>query len=448
MGELGELAELGELRGNTDSQFWANSRKHLIRYGGRFESLIIESARGSFVYDGDSRPILDFTSGQMSSILGHGHPEISEVIGQYAKKLDHLFSGMLSRPVVDLATKLAALSPGALERSMLLSTGAEANEAAIKLAKLVTGRYEIVSFSQSWHGMTGAAASATYSAGRRGYGPSSVGSFAIPAPNAYRPRFEKGGVCDWQLELDDSFDQLDRQSNGSLAAFIAEPILSSGGLIDLPAGYLRGLKEKCVERGMMLIVDEAQTGMGRTGLMFACQRDGVKPDFLTLSKTLGAGIPLSAVITTAAIEELSHERGFLFYTTHVSDPMPAAVGLKVLEIVQRDGLALRAAALGERLRTGLLKLQQRFDCIGDVRGRGLLLGVEIVKDRQSRLPAPALGAAISRRCMELGLSMNIVQLPGLGGVFRIAPPLTVSEAEIDLGVDLLGRAIGDSVDRC
>ena len=288
--------------------------------------------------------------------------------------------------------------------------------------------------------------SATYSAGRRGYGPSSVGSFAIPAPNMYRPRFSQNGVCDWQRELDDAFDQLDRQSNGSLAAFIAEPILSSGGLIDLPVGYLRALKEKCAERGMMLIIDEAQTGVGRTGLMFACQRDGVQPDFLTLSKTLGAGIPLSAVITTAAIEELAHERGFLFYTTHVSDPMPAAVGLKVLEIVERDALPQRAVVLGERLKAGLVNLQQRFDCIGDVRGRGLLLGVEIVKDRESKLPASALGTAISRRCMELGLSMNIVQLPGLGGVFRIAPPLTVSDEEIDLGLELLGRAIGESVD--
>jgi 2,2-dialkylglycine decarboxylase (pyruvate) len=430
---------------SRDAQFWRNSRQHLIRYGGRFESLIIERAQGSFVYDADSRPILDFTSGQMSSILGHGHPEIAEVIARYSRTLDHLFSGMLSWPVVDLATHLAAIAPGKLERSMLLSTGAEANEAAIKMAKLVTGKYEVVSFSQSWHGMTGAAASATYTAGRRGYGPSAVGSFAIPAPNCYRPRFERDGVCDWRRELDDAFDQLDRQSNGSLAAFIAEPILSSGGIIDLPVGYLRSLKDKCVEREMLLIIDEAQTGVGRTGFMFACQRDGVEPDFLTLSKTLGAGIPLSAVVTTAAIEEQAHERGFLFYTTHVSDPMPAAVGLKVLEIVERDDLVQRAALLGERLLGGLLKLQQKFDCVGDVRGRGLLRGVEIVQDRHSKIPMPALGAAISRRCMELGLSMNVVQLPGLGGVFRIAPPLTVSEEEIDLGLQLLGRAIGDSL---
>jgi len=381
----------------------------------------------------------------MSSILGHGHPEIAAVVAEHAGKLDHLFSGMLSRPVVDLATRLSELLGGALERSLLLSTGAEANEAAIKMAKLATGKFEIVGFAQSWHGMTSAAAAATYSAGRRGYGPSAVGSFAIPAPYPYRPRFERDGACDWQRELDDSFNLLDRQCNGSLAAFIAEPILSSGGLIDLPLGYLSALKEKCREREMLLIIDEAQTGVGRTGLMFACQRDGVEPDFMTLSKTLGAGIPLSAVVTTAAIEEICHDRGFLFYTTHVSDPLPAAVGLKVLEIVERDGLVSRAAEAGKRLEQGLRSLQERFDCIGDVRGRGLLLGVEIVQDRQSKQPAPALGSAISRRCMELGLSMNIVQLPGLGGVFRIAPPLTVSDAEIDLGLRLIQQAIHDSL---
>jgi 2,2-dialkylglycine decarboxylase (pyruvate) len=425
---------------NAEPEFWQTARQKLIRYGGSFAPLIIERAAGSFVYDADGRAILDFTSGQMSALLGHGHPEIAEVVAQHARSLDHLFSGMLTRPVVDLAAKLATVTPGALERSLLLTTGAEANEAAIKMAKLATGGYEVVGFAQSWHGMTGVAASATYSAGRRGYGPSAVGSFAIPAPTPYRPRF-----ADWQAELDYGFDLIDRQSNGSLAAFIAEPILSSGGIIDLPLGYLAALKRKCEQRGMLLILDEAQTGVGRTGLMFACERDGVTPDILTLSKTLGAGLPLAAVVTTAAIEELCHERGFLFYTTHVSDPLPAAVGLKVLEVVERDNLVMRARVAGERLEAGLRALQQRYECIGDVRGRGLLLGVEIVRDRQTKDPAPDLGDRITRRCMELGLSMNIVQLPGMGGVFRIAPPLTVSDAEIDLGLDLLGRAIAASV---
>jgi 2,2-dialkylglycine decarboxylase (pyruvate) len=427
---------------NDDPDFWQAARRHLIRYGGAFEPMIIERAQGSFVYDADGRAILDFTSGQMSSLLGHGHPEVAAVVAEHARNLDHLFSGMLSRPVVELATQLAAITPPGLDRVMLLTTGAEANEAAIKMAKLYTGKFEIVSFAQSWHGMTSGAASATYSAGRKGYGPAAVGSYAIPAPYPYRPRFERDGKFDWQAELDYAFDLIDRQSSGNLAAFIAEPILSSGGLIDLPLGYLAALKKKCSERGILLILDEAQTGVGRTGTMFAFERDGVVPDILTLSKTLGAGLPLAAVMTSEAIEDECHARGFLFYTTHVSDPLPAAVGLKVLEVVQRDRLVERACVAGQRLESGLRTLQESVDCIGDVRGRGLLLGIEIVKSRAGKESAPDLGVAITRECMKLGLSMNIVQLPGMGGVFRIAPPLTVSDEEIDLGLDLLKRAIG------
>ncbi|GLS16281.1 aspartate aminotransferase family protein [Hydrogenophaga electricum] len=427
---------------NQEPAFWQAAGQHLVRYGGRFAPVIIERAQGSYVYDADGRPILDFTSGQMSALLGHCHPEISAVVADHAARLDHLFSGMLSRPVVDLARALAGVAPGALERSLLLTTGAESNEAAIRMAKLVTGRFEVVGFAQSWHGMTGGAASATYSAGRRGVGPAAVGSLAINAPFGFRPRFfDASGAYDWQAELDYGFDLVDRQSCGSLAAFIAEPILSSGGIIDLPPGYMAALKKKCEERGMLLILDEAQTGVGRTGHMFACERDGVVPDILTLSKTLGAGLPLAAVITTAEIEERAHERGYLFYTTHVSDPLPAAIGLKVLEIVQRDGLVARAQVAGARLARGLQALQERFDCIGDVRGQGLLLGVEIVKDRTSLQPAPELGAAITDACMAQGLSMNVVQLPGMGGVFRIAPPLTVSDEEIDLGLERLGQAL-------
>lgn len=426
---------------NNDTDFWTRAHAHLIRYGGSFETLIVERAQGSFIYDADDRQILDFTSGQMSAVLGHSHPEVVATVCASIGRLEHLFSGMLSRPVVDLATRLADLAPADLTRCMLLSTGAESNEAALRMAKLVTGRHEIVAFSQSWHGMTGAAAGATYSAGRRGYGPVHPGLFAIPAPNAFRPRFTKQGELDWQAELDDGFEQIDRQSTGALAAFIAEPILSSGGIIDLPPGYLRALKRKCEERGMLLILDEAQTGVGRTGLMFACERDGVAPDILTLSKTLGAGLPLAAVITTAAIEEIAHERGYLFYTTHVSDPLPAAVGLTVLDVVQRLGLVERARVAGDRLMQGLKELQGRHECIGDVRGRGLLLGMEVVADRATREPAIALGAAITRECLALGLSMNIVKLPAMGGVIRIAPPLTVSDSEIDLGLALLEQAL-------
>lgn len=426
---------------NADPAFWAAAATHLTRYGPDFEKIIVERAEGSFVYDADDRAILDFTSGQMSAVLGHTHPDIVATVDRQMRSVAHLFSGMLSRPVVDLASRLAALAPG-LDRVQLLTTGAESNEAAIRMAKLVTGGHEIVAFAQSWHGMTGAAASATYSAGRKGYGPAAAGSFVIPAPNSYRPRFtHPDGSNDWQAELDDAFRLIDSQSTGNLAAFIAEPILSSGGILELPKGYLAALKRKCEERGMLLILDEAQTGVARTGDMFAFQRDGVTPDIMTLSKTLGAGLPLAAVMTTAAIEEKAHERGFLFYTTHVSDPLPAAVGVAVLDVVERDGLVAQAVARGERLKNGLMSLQQKFECVGDVRGRGLLLGLEIVTDRQTKAPGFELGAKVMEEAMQRGLSMNIVKLPGMGGVFRIAPPLTVSDAEIDLGLEIMSDAI-------
>ncbi|CDX51267.1 2,2-dialkylglycine decarboxylase [Mesorhizobium plurifarium] len=426
---------------NLDNAFWSAARKHLIRYGGAFEPAIIERAEGSFVYDADDRPILDFTSGQMSALLGHAHPRIVATVRRQVETVAHLFSGMLSRPVVELAERLAALAPG-LDRALLLSTGAESNEAAIRMAKLVTGKHEIVAFSKSWHGMTGVAASATYSAGRKGYGPAAVGSIAIPAPNSFRPRFKKAdGSLDWAAELDDAFALVDSQSTGSLAAFIAEPILSSGGMLELPPGYLAALKQKCRERGMLLILDEAQTGVGRTGDMFAFQRDGVTPDILTLSKTIGAGLPLAAVMTSAEIEETAHERGFLFYTTHVSDPLPAAVGVAVLDVVEEERLVERARHLGKRLFDGLSELKQRYECVGDVRGRGLMLGVEIVKNGESREPDHELGAKIAAEAFRRGLSMNIVKLPGMGGVFRIAPPLTISEEELDLGLRTISDAI-------
>jgi 2,2-dialkylglycine decarboxylase (pyruvate) len=422
-----------------DREFWRRAQRHLLRYGGDFVPFVPVRAEGAFLYDAAGRRVLDFTSGQMSAILGHCHPEIVATVRGAVGQLDHLFSSMLSAPVVDLAEALARLVPD-LPRVMLLSTGGESNDAAIRLAKLVTGKWEIVGFTQSWHGMTGAAAAATYKAGRRGVGPLAPGSFAIPAPNAYRPRFP--GV-DWRQELDDGFDLLDRQTTGNLAAFIAEPILSSGGVLELPPGYLAALAAHCHARGMLLILDEAQTGIGRTGLMFAFERDGVVPDILTLSKTLGAGLPLSAVMTSDAIAREAEHREFLFYTTHVNDPLPAAVGLKVLEIVLRDKLAAHAQSEGERLASGLRELQRRHACIGDVRGRGLLRGLEFTA--AGGRSAAAISDAVTDAALALGLSANIVRAGASGGTMRIAPPLTVSDSEIDLGLELLDAAIAHVV---
>ncbi|MCI3223766.1 aspartate aminotransferase family protein [Streptomyces sp. NP-1717] len=429
----------------SDDSFWSDADRHLVRYGAEFTREIIDRAAGSFLYTADGRKILDFTSGQMSAILGHSHPAIVATVQRQVATLDHLYSGMLSRPVVDLARRLAGTLPAPLEKALLLTTGAESNEAAIRLAKLVTGKHEIVSFARSWHGMTQAAASATYSAGRKGYGPAAPGNFAIPVPNAYRPDFTTAdGSLDWRRQLDFSFDLIDAQSTGSLAACLVEPILSSGGVVEPPAGYFAALRDKCRERGMLLILDEAQTGLCRTGTWYAFERDGVVPDILTLSKTLGAGLPLAAVITSAEIEQEAYERGFLFFTTHVADPLVAAVGNTVLDVLTDDKLDESARSLGEFLRRGLTEIAGRHAVVGDIRGRGLLAGLELVEDGGTGRSPDELGARVTRRCLELGLHMNIVQLPGMGGVFRIAPPLTATEDELSLGLEILDQAIGEA----
>jgi 2,2-dialkylglycine decarboxylase (pyruvate) len=419
------------------------STSQLIRYGGEFADAVIERADGSWLTTVDGRRILDFTSGQMCATLGHGHPAIVEAIRDASGRVVHLFSGFVSRDVTDLARELMAVVPEPLARAMFLSTGGEANEAALRLAKLHTGGHEVLAFTGSWHGMTAGASASTYSAGRRGYGPATPGTMALPTPNPYRcPIAHCRDRCDLTC-LDVGMALADAQSVGAPAAVIAEPILSVGGIVPLPDGYMARLRERCDERGMLLILDEAQTAMGRVGAMFAFEQHGVVPDVLSLSKTLGGGLPLSAMITTEAIEQDAADKGFLHFTSHVSDPLPAAVGRAVLRTVIAEDLAQQATTLGGRLRAGLDQLAQRHQAIGDVRGLGLMLGIDLVRDRDTREPAEAYGSAVTARCLELGLSINIVRLPGLGSVIRIAPPLTISADDLDLGVEILDRALGE-----
>lgn len=421
--------------------------ENLIRYGSAFSPWVIERASGSYVYDTEGRAILDFTSGQMCSTLGHNHPKIVEAVKRACDGAIHLFSGMLSPPVVKLAARLADMLPGKLSRSIFLSTGGEANEAALRMAKLHTGGFEVIGMTGSWHGMTGAAAASTYVAGRRGYGPATPGNMAIPAPNAFRcPIRHCKGTCDTTC-LDVGFDMVDAQTAGAPAAVLAEPVQSSGGVIVPPEGYLPKLKQKCEERGMLLILDEAQTAFGRLGADFASDIFDVEPDILTVSKTLGGGLPLAAACTTPEIEDDCHAKRFLHVTSHVSDPLPAEVGLAVLEVLEEENLNERARETGAYLKAGLGSLMQKHEVIGDVRGMGMLYGVELVKDRHSREPDPELGQAITRRCMDLGLSMNIVSVPGssMSAVWRIAPPLTATTGELDLGLEMLDQAIGEVV---
>lgn len=413
---------------------------NVFRYGGDFSDLIIERAEGASMYGPGGREVLDFTSGQMSAILGHCHPEIVATVREAVAELDHIHSSLLSGPVLRLTEALASILPESLSKVLPLSTGGESNEAALRMAKMATGGFEVVAFDRSWHGVTGGAASSTFNGARQGYGPALPGVLALPTPDAYRSPFVTDGHYDWRGELDFGFQMLDRQSVGRYAAVIAEPILSSAGVIELPPGYLQALKSKCNERDMLLILDEAQTGLGRTGDRFAFEHESIVPDILTLSKTLGAGLPLSATITSAQIEQQCYEQGYVFYTTHAADPLPASVGAKVVEIIVRDNLSERARQLGAYMKEQLLALKQRHERIGDVRGRGLLLGVELVKDRQSKVPAREVGVEVSRRCLELGASLNVGR-HSMANIFRIAPPLTVTRDQIDTAVSIFDQAL-------
>lgn len=424
---------------------WGDVGRHVGRYGAPFFiPEIIDRAEGSYVYTEEGRKILDFTSGQMSSTIGHSHPDVVATIQEGAGRLDHLFSGMLSRPSINLCTRIAQTVTAPLSKVIPLTTGSEANEAAIRMAKLVTGKFEIVSFNRSWHGLTEASAGATYASARKSGLPGSPGQLAIPTPYEYRPDFvDENGDLDWQKQLDYGFAMVDAQSVGSLAACIVEPIVSGGGILVPPPGYLAALKKKCQERGMLLIFDEAQTSFGRTGHWYGFQHDGVTPDILTLSKTLGAGLPLAALVTTEEIEQKAHENGFVFYTSHVNDPLVAAVGCTVMNVIEQENLLIQVREKGEYLAAALKKLVDKHEVVGDARGRGLLQGIEIVKDKMSKERSEEIGDRITARCLELGLHMNIVCLPGMGGVFRIAPPLTVSYEELDEGISILDQAITD-----
>ena len=269
----------------------------------------------------------------------------------------------------------------------------------------------------------------------------------LSAPDSYRSIFRHSdGTYDWKTELDYGWALIDKASCGSLAAVILEPILSAGGMITLPVGYLKAMKQHCEARGMLLIVDEAQTAMGRCGNLFAIEHpsnDGVVPDILTLSKTLGNGLPLSAVIASNAVAQAASEQGFIFYTTHANDPLPAAVGLKVLSIVLRDSSALviRARHAGEKLHAGLLRLKGRFACIGEVRGRGLMAGIEIVQDRRLSDRADVeLGKQLSALMMSMGLSAMISARDTFSGCIRIAPPIVITDEELQWGLDIMEKA--------
>lgn len=425
------------------------AKDHLVRYGGDAFPNLFRSAKGTIVTDADGREYLDFTSGQMCATIGHNHPAIVEAVNRAGQKAFHFFSGMIPEVVAELGQTLARdWLPGNLTKTIFINTGSEATEVALRMAKMYTDGYEILALGGSWHGITGGASTVSLASDRKGYGVPAPGVYVIPEPNEYRPYIAAATPEASALaNLDIALKMFDMQSAGRGAAIIAEPIISAGGVLIPPRSFMQALRKAADDRGMLLIFDEAQTAFGRIGWKTGSEMYGVVPDIMTMSKTLGGGLPLAAVSTTEKIEQALYEKHFTFYTSHVSDPLTAEVGLAVLRVLQEEQLVARSRVMGKYLKDRLLELQSRFEEIGDVRGEGLLLGVELVENRRSRKPAHELGALTTLKCFENGLSMNIRRRPERGSVWRIAPPLTVSHEEIDRAVEILERSLKDSLDQ-
>ena len=397
--------------------------------------------RGSVVRDVNGKEYLDFNSGQMCAALGHNHPRIIQALQESCESLIHSHMSLFNDKEIILASRMAEIAPPGMNRSMFLTSGSDANEAAMAIAKRYTGGYEIASPVVSFHGQSEAARAVTFSGWRQGYGPYAPGNYPIIAPYRYRCSLcqNKPG-CDYTC-LDTSFELLDAQSDGQMAAVITEPLFSAGGVIDLPEGWLRELKLRCEQRGMLLILDEAQTGLAKLGSMWAFEHEGVVPDIFTVSKHLGGGIAVSAVVTTDEIEEKVSQSGLVVAHSHSNDPLTSNAAIASIDIVLEESLVDVSTRIGEYWKGRLNDLAARHRIIGDIRGRGLLQGIELVQDRETKTPAYQQGQEIGRRCLENGL---IVSVRRRGSVIRFVPPFTTTEDQMDLAADILDHAISAS----
>ena len=413
-------------------------------FGGRMDASsagpIFVRGAGSEVEDINGKRYLDFNSGQMCAWLGHNHPAIVEAVAEACGRLIHAHSSYYNDQEIRLAERLARLLPEPLRKSLFLQSGADANEAAINIARKYTGGFEVASPHVSFHGMSDTTRGLTFAGWHRGYGPPQPGLMAMLAPYCYRcPIGLKPDSCDIAC-LDASFELIDAQTTSRPAAVLTEPIFSAGGVIEPPPGWLRELKARCEERGMLLILDEEQTGLGKTGDTFAFEPEGVVPDILTLAKHFGGGITLSSVSTSAEIEEHVVEEEFIVTHSHSNDPLACAAGRATLDTLEGEGLAGVARRLGDRLKLKLQGLAERFEIVGDVRGRGLLLGIELVRDRETKEPATTEGRAIAQRCLENGL---IFSLRREGSVLRFVPPASTTEEQIDEAAAILEDALAE-----
>jgi 2,2-dialkylglycine decarboxylase (pyruvate) len=402
---------------------------------------IIERAEGIEVIDTTGKRYLDFGSGQMAAALGHNHPRYVEAVKRSLETISHSSKTFLNVDRIELHRRLGEILTPPLQKTLFLVSGSDAIEAAIDLARKATGGVDVLALDMALHGSTSfVTRSLTFGWGRSKHGLAAPGTSAILTPYAYRSPLA-GGNDFVEKCLQTSFEIADANFTAKPAAVILEPVLSAGGIIVPPPGYVKALAKMAHERGMLLIMDESQTGLGKTGKMWGHLHEDVVPDIMTVSKHFGAGLPVSAVCTTAAIADQAVGNGYFATRSHACDPIVCAAGVASIDIVQEEKLVERAAAIGRRMQAQLEAMANDVEAIGDIRGRGVLYGVELVQDRGSRVPADALARAVVAQCQTEGLLVQARGSHGRMNVIRLVPPMVSTDAQIDQGLSILGQVL-------
>ncbi|GAA4395141.1 aspartate aminotransferase family protein [Tsukamurella soli] len=412
----------------------------------RFFPLEVVSGRGAVLYDPAGRELVDLSATWTASGLGHGHPALVEAVAAAVRTAPG--SGGLSAihpDSVGLAEDLLDLVPGGGERRVYLGhAGSDANDVALRACRNASGRRTVVAFEHGYHGGLGSAMGVSGQQVDAGHTADPDVVF-VPYPNPFRPG-PGGLMADVTASLAAIEAALSGGSGGGAACLIVEPILADGGLVVPPDGFLRRVHDLCVAAGVPLICDEVKMGLARPGTLHAFEHDGVVPEIVTFGKAIGGGLPLSATVGPAAI--LDHPAGSALLTT-AGNPVSTAAGRAVLRTLVTEDLAARADTAGRRFRSLLGRIAdghgadggRSAERIGDVRGRGLAIGVELVRDRDSGTPDPTLAQKVVYRAWQLGAVVYYVG----GNVLEITPPLVIADAEIDRAADILDHAISDAI---
>lgn len=429
-----------ELPGPKSKQYLELSKLYETRSLSEQVPVVLERAEGAIVEDVDGNRFIDFTSGVLVMNVGHCHPEHVSAIREQAGKLLNCYD-FANVPRIMLSKKLVEITPPNLDRVFILTTGSEAVEAAIKVARRYTGRHEIISFHGAFHGRTYGSMSVGGKMGvKRGFGPMLPGVHFAPFCYCYRCVFDKvypqcDCYClhylDWLVET---------QTTGDIAAVIVETYQGAAGSIVPPIEWLQRLERWCREKDVLLIVDEVQASFGRTGKMFCFEHYGITPNLLCLGKGISCGVPCSALIGEARIMDVL-EPGSMS-STNAGNPLSCAAALASIEIIEREELCERAASIGGKMLERLKEMERKHDIVGEARGLGLALALEIVADKESKKPAPELTKLIIRKAFEKGLLL-IAPIGLFGNVIRIAPPLIITWELAEKGLQILDEAISE-----